>query len=463
MTADIVASVPIGVLPGTIHVAALLNGIPRSAVSATLTSGDPLPALTTGLIAEYVHARYVDSTIPHTITQTGMTLGVWTTDAFIEIFDDESDASRRIEVSQPLATNVKVRLPFRLRLSNLQAGAGPQPLSPMAITGRIAITANLISAPGSLTAQFASATVAVEDVAPAAGSEGSNYTTNKAGAALFGLDLEALLVSQMQTRGQQIVAALGNQTFALPTVSQIESFIGDRAHAAIIGRGDIALWTPTPPPGSDVTVTDVRPLALADAIAFCLNNPAGNTGVINNFIPAGRTCSIAIDGAKVVQMIRDQINKPESEGGFGGLPHTEHNVNGHDAIVHSINVSLENGHIRISGDVTVVDALACVDVDASFGANVGLRWDDNPDGTQKLTPFVIGEPDIDLSLLAWILSFLIGFLTLGIVGGIVAVVLVAVAEGRGREDRRRQSSATRSPGRSRASAPGRSSWRASAT
>jgi len=429
MTANIVAAVPIGVLPGTIHVAALLNNIPRASVSATLTSGDPVPALTLSLIGEYVHARYQDNTIPHTQTQTGLSLGVWTTDAFLEIFDDASDASRRIETSQPDANHVKVRLPFHLRLSNLQSSAGPQPLSPMGIKGRIAITAALEFGTGSLTVRFTTATVAIEDIGPADGAEGTNYTANKAGAALFGIDLEALLAAEMRNRGQQVVTALGDQTFSLPTVNQIETFIADQAHTAIIGRGDIALWTPTPPPGSDVTVTDVKPLALPDAIAFCLNNPGGNTGVITNFIPASRTCAIAIDGARVIQMIRDQINKPESEGGFGGLPHTEHNVNGHDAIVHSINVSLQNGHIRIEGDVTVVDAIACVDVDASFSAKVGLQWEDNADGTQTLKPFVIGEPDVDLSLLAWILSFLIGFITVGLVGGIIALVIVAVAEG----------------------------------
>ncbi len=233
----------------------------------------------------------------------------------------------------------------------------------------------------------------------------------------------------MQIRGQAIVAALGNQVFMVPTVAQIETFIADQAHAAITGRGDIGLWTPTPPEGGEVTVTDVKPLALADGIAFCLNNPAGDTSVIPFFIPAGRSCVIAIDGAKVLQIVHDQINKPEDEGGFGGLPHTEH-VDGHDAIVTRIDVSLTNGSIHIEGDVTVVDAIAgSIDVDASFSAEVGLRWVDNADGTQKIEPFVIGDPDVDLSLLAWILSFLMGFITLGIVGGIIAIVVMAVAEG----------------------------------
>jgi PKD repeat protein len=380
------------------------------------------------LIADYVHARYQDETIPHTKTDEGISFGIWTADAFVEIFDDASNASRRIEVSQPTPNQVKLRLPFHLRLSNVHGSSDPQPLSPMGITGRIAITAALEPGTGTLTVRFATATVDIEDLAPADGAEGTNYNLNKAGASFFGIDLEALLKTEMRSRGQDIVTHFGDQTFTLPTVGQIETFIADQAHAAIVGRGDIALWTPNPPPGGDVTVTDVRPLALSDAIAFCLNNPGGNTAIITNFIPASRTCAIALDGARVLQMIRDQINKPESEGGFGGLPHTEHNVNGHDAVVHSINVSLESGHIRIEGDVTVIDAIGCVDVDASFGANVGLQWVDNPDGTQTLQPFVIGEPDVDLSLLAWILSFLVGFITGGLVGGIIAIVIVAVAE-----------------------------------
>lgn len=130
-----------------------------------------------------------------------------------------SVASRSIEVSQPTATQVKVRLPFHLRLSNLHSATGPQPLSPMGITGRIAILANFELGTGTLTVHFASATVTIEDVAPADGQEGTNYTTNKTGASLFGIDLETLLKNEMRSRGQQVVAALGDKTFALPTVS----------------------------------------------------------------------------------------------------------------------------------------------------------------------------------------------------------------------------------------------------
>jgi PKD repeat protein len=429
MTASIGVRVPIGVLPGTTDVAALLSSIPLANVSATLTSGDPVPPITLDLIAEYIHARYTDGTIPATQTQSNVSLFPFTADVFLEIFDDASNPSRRIEVDQPTATTVRARLPVHLRLSNISAASGPQPLSPMGIEGRIAITFALVTAPGSLTARFSTASVGVEGVNPAPGTEGANYSVNRAGANALGIDLEAILRNQIISRGQAIVAALGDQTFSVPTVADIEAFIAAQAHTALIGRGDINLWTPTPPAEGGVTISDVKPLALSDALAFCLNNPAGDTSVIVNFIPAGRSCAIAIDGARVIKIINDRINKPESEGGFGGIPHSFSNIDGHDARLTRLDASLRVGSIHLEGDVTVIDAIAgSIDADASFEAEVGLRWVDNPSGGQMIEPFTISQ-DVDLSVLAWILSFLLGFITLGLVGGIIALVVVAVAEG----------------------------------
>lgn len=429
MTAAIGVRVPIGVLPGTTDVAALLSSIPLANVSATLTSGNPIPPITLSLIAEYIHARYTDGTIPATQTQNNVSLFPFTADVFVEIFDDASNPGRRIDVTQVTATTVKARLPVHLRLSNISAASGPQPLSPMGVEARIAVTFDLVSAPGSLTARFSTASVSVEDLNPAPGAEGANYSANKAGASVFGIDLEALLSNQIISRGQSMVAALGDQTFSVPTVADIEAFIATQAHTALITRGDIDLWTPTPPAEGGVTISDVKPLALSDALAFCLNNPAGDTSVIINFIPAGRSCAIAIDGARVIQIINDQINKPESEGGFGGIPHSFSNIDGHDARLTRLDASLRVGSIHLEGDVTVIDAIAgSIDVDASFEAEVGLRWVDNPTGGQMIEPFTISQ-DVDLSVLAWILSFLLGFITLGLVGGIIALVVVAVAEG----------------------------------
>lgn len=429
LTAEVLARVPIGVLPASIHVAAMLSTIPRANVSATVTSGDPIAPLTLSAVEEFVHARYQDETIPHTVSQTGLTFGVFTADAWLDLHDDATHATHRIAVTEPAVGKVAVRIPVHLKLFNMSQG-----LSPCGVVAKLVLTSNLVSVPGSVTAQLSTATVTLEGYAPAPASdamgsydsEGSNYTIDNAGSG--GL-LETAVKSQLITRATALSNAIGNIVVAVPTLAQIESFIADQAHAAITGRGDVKLWTPAPPEGGGVSVTDVKPLALADAIAFCLNNPVGNLGTIVNFIPAGLSCTIALDGAKVLALIQEQIDKPESEGGFGGVPHSFDNIEGHRARLNSLNASLRDGSIHFEGEVTVFDAIAdSIDVDASFEAEVGLEWVDQPEGGQMLRPFVISQ-DVDLSLLAWILSFLIGFITFGIVGGIVAIVIVAVVEG----------------------------------
>jgi PKD repeat protein len=429
MTADIFVTAPIGTLGTTINVGVLLEGLGRDKVEVTLTSGDPIGPITLTLIQEYVHEKYEDGTIPATIAQEGASLGALTADAFVEIFDDASDPNHQITVSQPAPNQVKLRIPIHLRLSNLSMG-----VSPMGVEAKIAITAPLVTAPGSISAQLTAATVEVEDFIPAPGVEGTNYNLNQAGASARGIDLEDLLKTEIRSRGQGIANTIGDINVFVPTVSQIEDFIGDQAHAALISRGNISLWTPETP-GSEVTVNDVTIKVLADALAICINaGPGADPNGVTNFIPDDRSCAIAIDGDKVLQIIDEAIHRPEDEGGFGpdfpDTPKTFDDVDGHAARLTSLNPTLTDGAIHISGNVTVIDAIAgSIDVDASFGVDVGLQWADNPDGTQMIEPFTIGEPDVDLSLLAWILSFLIGFITFGLVGGIIVLVVLIIVEG----------------------------------
>jgi len=436
MTSDISVTAEIAKLPDTIDIAIMLADVPRSKVSATLTSGDPIPAITLDLINEYVHNQYTNGTIPAFQSQENVSFIGFTADVWVDIYDDQSAPSRRIEVSEPAAGQVQLRIPIHIKMVDIQGGSLPIP-SPMGVVARIVITADLITATGSTTARLSTAVVAVEDFAPAPpsdgpidyDSEGSNYSI----ASSFMSSLDSLMQNRIQQEGTAIAAAIGDITVVVPTLTQIESFIADEAHAAVTAEGNINLWTPEPPPDSGVTITDVVPKALADAIAFGINPMGGaNADAITNFIPADRSCGIAIDGQLVIDMIWETIRRPESEGGFGPdfPPHTFDDVNGRDARLNSLDITLQPGAIHMEGDVTVVDAiLGCIDVDASFSADAGLRWEDNADGTQRLDPFTIGEPDVDLSLLAWILSFLIGFITLGLVGGIIVLVALFVVEG----------------------------------
>ena len=97
-----------------------------------------------------------------------------------------------------------------------------------------------------------------------------------------------------------------------------------------------------------------------------------------------------------------------------------HNVDGHDVDLKRLDPSLTTA-IHMSGDVTVINAvLGSIDVDASFDVDIGLDWQTNPDGTQMLHADP-GTPDVHLSALAWLVSILIGFITFGVVGAIIAV------------------------------------------
>ena len=438
--ADVSVRVPVGVLPGDAKkVAALLDTVPRSSVSAVITSGDPIPAITTAAVEEFVHGKYQDGSIPDHYELTAVSFAGFTADVWLDIYDDLSKPNHHITVASAGPGSVAVRIPIHLKLSNISGAAAL--LSPMGVVAKIVLTTPLTSGGGSVTAPIASqGVVTLEDYGPAPAndpemgsydSEGANYTT----ATGFNPLLETGIKAQITTRAASIVAAIGDIVVPVPTQEQIESFIADQAHAAVVGRGNIGLWTPTPPPGGDVDLRDVHPQALTDAIAFCINDMGGaDPTAITNFIPPNRTCGIAIDGGKVLEIVDEQIHKPTDEGGFGeDFPDTPfvQDAGGHEARVTRLDVSLRHGSIHVEGDVTVVDAIAgSIDVDASFEAEVGLEFQDNPDGsgTQIVKPFTISE-DVDLSLLAWILSFLLGFITFGIVGGIIALVIMAVVEG----------------------------------
>ncbi|MGZ4780080.1 MAG: PKD domain-containing protein, partial [Thermoanaerobaculia bacterium] len=436
--ADVSVSVPIGVLPDdSKKVAALLNDVPRSAVSATITSGNPIPGLTTSGIEEYVHKQYHDGLIKDHYEQTGVSFGGFSGDAWVDVYDDQSKPNHHITVVDVGGGKVKVVIPIHLKLSNLTGLAAA--VSPMGVVANITLTTPVTANPGSITAPVKTqGVIALEGYAPSPASdpevgsfdsEGSHYTT----ALSYFPTLEMLIKGQLTSRAGDIANAIGDIVIPVPTQSDIEGFIADQAHKAVVNRGNIGLWTPNPPPGGDVTLRNVKPQALTDAIAFCINDsPGADSLAIGNFIPAGFSCGIAISAAKVLEIVDKQIHKPESDGGFGpDFPHTPHheNADGHDAKVTRLDVSLRDGSIHVEGDVTVVDAIAdSIDVDASFEAEIGLQFEDNTDGTQKVQPFTISQ-DVDLSLLAWILSFLTGFITFGIVGGIIALVVMAVVEG----------------------------------
>lgn len=434
LAAELTVRAPVAVLdPARNSVGVKLSGLPGDAVSVTITSGDPIGPITNEAIAEYVHAQYADpaSGFPKLIEDVPISFPPFTMLASLEIFDDPGDPSRRITVQGPAGGKVTLRMPCRLRFYDIEGEAyGVSLQSPMAADGVIEVLADYETPPNEVIARLSTAAVTLVDLVAAPGVEGQNYDSNRNLIALHPLYDENSLPNGIKAGFEPLartqLQALGDIRVPVPSVAQIEAFIAEQVRAELETRDGIAVWTPEAPEGSDVTIADVTPKVLADALALCINaGPGANADAMTNLIPAGRDFCVAVSATKVNAAIAEAI----AEEFPGGFPHRYENIEGHDADLNSLNISLrDDDRIRMTGSVTVIDAICKTDVDADFEAHVDLRWEDAADGGQKIVPFQEGEPDIDLSVWVYIVSFLVGFIILGVIGVIIVAVVIAVAE-----------------------------------
>jgi hypothetical protein len=434
LVADLVIRVPVGVLdPARNTVGLQLSGLPANAIRATITSGDPIGPITNAAVSEYVHAQYADpgSGFPKLIDGVPLAFPPFAMTASLEIFDDPGDPARRITVAGPTAGQVTLQMPCRLRFYDITGEAYGQTLdSPMAAEATILLVAAYETPPNEVVARVSTATATLVDLIAAPGLEGQNYDANRTLIGLHPLytenSLGEAIVAGFGPLAQTQLRALGDIRVSVPSVPQIEAFIAEQLRAELELRQSIAVWTPEAPEGSDVSISDVTPKALPNALALCINaGPGANADAVTNLIPANRDFCVAISASKVNAAIQDAIND-EFPGGF---PHRYSNIEGHDADLNSLSISLrDDDRIRMSGNVTVIDAICKTDVSADFEAHVDLKWVDAADGGQKIVPFQEGDPDIDLSVWVYIVSFLIGFIVLGIIGVIIVAVVVVVAE-----------------------------------
>lgn len=436
MTADVTIHAPVAVVePATNKIGVVLAGLPAGAVTASLTSGNPIAPITAAAIAEYVHAQYQDpaSPFPRLIENVPIAFPPFTMTADLEIFDDEANPARRITVDGPNAGKVTLKLPCRIRFYDITGDyAGITLDSPMAVDAVIHFVCNYEENADRVVARVATGTATLEDIVPAAGVEGANYSSNKSLVGLYPPQnaerLPELIKTQFSALAQPRLQSIGDIEVVVPRVSDIEAFIVEQLRQELDARGHVAVWKPEAPEGSDITIENVAPKALSDAMAICIN--AGETTSIDaltTLIPAGKDFCVAVSARRV----RSAINAAVDSEFPNGFPHRYNNIEGYDADLESLDISLrDDDRIRMTGDVTVIDAIADkIDVGASFEAHVDLKWVDGDDGEgQKIVPFMEGEPDISMSAWAWIVSFIIGFILAGIIGVIVVAVVLVIVE-----------------------------------
>lgn len=438
LTADIHVSAPIGNPDTSRNLAVLFTGLPAGAISASLTSGDPIAPIINTAALEYIRQLYRanGSTFPHVIEDIPVAVPPFSMLTSIQFFDDESNPARRINVVKPDAAHIQINVPCQLRFYNISGDFNGFGLaSPMAILGTMRITAVYNEAPGHITASLSTAVVELVNITPAPGIEGTNYTTNAMMvdvARTFDPTiprLEDAIVAGFATAATPMVQALPDVDITYPTVPQIEAQIAVAVRQELEARRFMMLWQPETEDG-DFNVNDVTAKVLADVLAIAMNAGGGaNANALVNFVPNNADFATILDGAFISAAFAAQLAARFPN----GFPHRldPADTDGRKVDLNSLNITLVNGAIRVTGSVTIIDAiLGSIDVGADFTADFGLRWVDNPDGGQTIEPFLLRDPDVDvnLSFLGWLLAILIGFLTGGFIGVIIAIIVVLVAE-----------------------------------
>jgi hypothetical protein len=335
----------------------------------------------------------------------------------------------RIDVSRPSPATVLISIPVYLRIFNIEpSGLAPALLDPMGIETRLDVTVALESPPGAYTLRFDTATVAVAPINPAPGVEGTNYTTNNG--RVFNL-LEGTLRTRLVDEGTTLVRGFGATTVNVPTTAQIEAVIADLMHADLAGRGFMALWTPELG-GAVFEANDVTTRVFADMFAIAINtSPGADIGALTNLLPTDREFAIALTGSVVQQSIED--SRGETGWADSDLPRRIEQDDT-EADVRELDVFLVDGAIRMTGELTVIDAiLGSIDVDATFRADVGLHWNPNGElnaqGVQAMDNHLIGDPDVDPeeSVAFWIIAIILAIITWGAGSIFIAIIIIVIA------------------------------------
>lgn len=177
---------------------------------------------------------------------------------------------------------------------------------------------------------------------------------------------------------------------------------------------------------------NVATRVFADLLVIAINAGEGaDIGAMTNVVPAGRDFAILLDGT----IVQENIDSARVTNGWADSDLPRRVDQGDDkADVRELDVVLRDGSIRMTGELTVIDAiLGSIDVDASFRADVGLHWtpsgDLDPDGVQRMDNHLIGEPDVDPeeSVLFWVIAIILAIISFGAGSILIGVIIIVVA------------------------------------
>jgi hypothetical protein len=423
--ADVHVVAPIGRLTGPGHgpndVGVQLNPAPTTTV--TLTGPDPAAKLDQLLVEQF---RSLAATTPALGTLPGIVVTYQSAPAYTvkERLEVRTDALHAVEaVRVPGAPpHLVLKVPVRWSLFSIVPDPAADPPPPLlegvlvdAILKADAILEDDPTNPGGYQVRLTAATttIGVEAVTPTGAVD--HYTGNQA---RLGPEFDSIVLGHIGDRGRQLLAMVGNLAINVPTVPSIQNALAKLISDAMVAVGSITIWPPKDPPGGPLVFRDPSVKVLPDALVLAINpGSSANAGALTSFLPAGRDLAFGIS-AEGVTNIFEAVKTSQNI-------FRRYSDDGDEFDLHSLSLSLKPGALHFEGEMTVIDAIACFDVDASFKTDVRLEW--KPGNRLVATP---DEPDVetDMSILAWVVSLILGFITLGGMGVVIAIVVLKVCE-----------------------------------
>lgn len=424
ITAEVHVVAPIGELTGPGHVphevGVQLKAAPKPTVK--LTGPDPAARLS-ALIEEQV--RSLAASAPTLPTEPMVPFAYKGVDAYTasERLELLSDASHQVAVTDlpGMPPRLRVSIPVKFSLfSVVPAATDPPPplLEGFLVEATVVATAVLSDDPGSPGGHIVqlgapTTVITVDDVKP--GGAVAHYTANQM---RLGAGFDSTVVEHIRRQGRNFLAQLGDLKVSIPTVASIEDALATLLQAEMATLDFITIWPPKDAAQLPLPINDVKVRVLADALVLAINPETGaDANGLTNFLPAGRDLVVAIS-AHGVQNIFDTQKQLHD-------PFHRYHGDDYDVDLKTLTFGLKSGAIHFDGEMTVIDVAGCIDVDASFGVDVHLKWAANH--SMQVTP---DTPDVDtrLSILAWVISLILGFITAGGLGLVIAALIDKVAE-----------------------------------
>ncbi len=257
--------------------------------------------------------------------------------------------------------------------------------------------------------------LSVGSVTPKGPGATSHYTGNQL---RLGPEFDLIVEDHILQRGFDFLKQAGDLSISIPTVASIQDALATFIQTQLAAIDSILIWPPKTDGPLPLNIANATVKILPDVMVLAINSESGaDANALTNLIPPSRDLAFAMSAAgvnNIFETIKEEQN-----------PLRRYKVDDDEFDLNSLSLALRTGAIHFDGEMTVIDAIACIDVDATFGVDVHLSWGDNNSIAAKPD-----EPDVDtkLSILAWVISLILGFLTAGGLGVVIAVIIDKVCE-----------------------------------